>query len=240
MNRHKPYYDAKMRTGACDSVKNTLNISIIGHSFVRRLASNLSKQRLPGMTLDKSMPSILRLDDHIKTIQTVGKSGLKISDLVCLIDEVGQSKPDAIIIDCGSNDLTLASCNVEQLVENLMSLANYSKIVYEVKLVMFCSVLPRGKCREVTPLQFEERMKSFNSKLQESCANESGTCFFMYRGFWRDPTGNVLPISAWSSDLIHPGVQADSKGFLKYVRNIRDCLQTIIAMLRSETETSVR
>ena len=150
-------------------------------------------------------------------------------NLLELINEVGADKPDLLIIECGSNDLTNLDCDPVKLAKNLLILADYSVIVHKVKLVIFCSVLLRGKCREVSRELFQQRMTTLNKNLLLGCKSSPLFCFFMFRGFWKDP------IRSWSSDLIHPGTAADSDGFRKYVRNIRDCLQTAAAMLFQKT-----
>lgn len=226
--------------------RNPLRFAFVGHSFVTRFNRTLLKQTERRVIPELYLPHDLSLDDHIGYILSEGVSGLKINQLYTVIDRVSDKSKtkykaplDAIVVDCGSNDLTSRQCDIDTLVNNMITIANYARIGHDVKLVIFCPVLRRGKCREVSPQTFEKRMHAFNEKLKMAATNSPGMSFFMFRGFWQEAEGGQLPISSWSEDLIHPGYRykndPNHPGFKKYKRNIRDCMQTAIAMLRRAT-----
>ena len=70
---------------------NPLKMSIIGHSFVCRLYTNLTKYRRPSMFMNDALPYILLVNDHVSSIDIYGESGLKVDKLVCLFNRVGRS-----------------------------------------------------------------------------------------------------------------------------------------------------
>lgn len=79
-----------------------------------------------------------------------------VGDLLALIDLVGKNHPDVLVIDLGSNDLSQEVCDVGQLVERMLVLANYAKIGHGILAVYFCNVLNRGRCRDVDRQTFSD------------------------------------------------------------------------------------
>ena len=195
--------------------------AILGHSFVHRLASAIKAQHGTDMTVREAAPIYFRVDDIYDSIIVEGISGGKIGDLIYSINKLPQGL-DVVMLNVGSNDMCVLANDPQSAADKLLSLGNYLQCSYKVKLVIFCSIIPRDRCREVSRGMCMDRAEQFNRVLFEKCAGHEGRMYLSFKGFWRDTDKiSPLPVSAWSADGIHPGPAVNSAGFRKYWRNIR-------------------
>ena len=214
--------------------KHDLHACIVGHSFVRRLQDAVGGAPRILSHRDAAAlnaPDWFRVQDHYHRVDFFGQSGYTVSMLQRDITSAGLLYPDVVIIESGSNDLCYRECDTDALVTGLFSYASMLREVHGVRLVIMASVLNRDRCRQVSPAQFRSRAFAFNRKMAARAARTPGVKFEVLRGFWRDPLGAPLPVSAWAGDGIHPGPGHNTTGFRKYRRNIRRLLLSAVAEL---------
>ena len=140
-------------------------------------------------------PLVLRLDKIIESIHIDGNSGALVRDLVALTNQLASSPVDIVIFNSGSNDLCLRSSIPEKVAENLVSIGDFIKEAYKVKLVVYCGAIYREKCKDVTPDEFASKVRRFNKKLHELCV-EPGRKYFSFKGFWNED-GGIMPVRRW-------------------------------------------
>ena len=187
--------------------KHDLHACIVGHSFVRRLQDAVGGAPRILSHRDAAAlnaPDWFRVQDHYHRVDFFGQSGYTVSMLQRDITSAGLLYPDVVIIESGSNDLCYRECDIDALVTGLFSYASMLREVHGVRLVIMASVLNRDRCRQVSPAQFRSRAFAFNRKMAARAARTPGVKFEVLRGFWRDPLGAPLPVSAWAGDGIHP------------------------------------
>ena len=203
-----------------------LRACVIGHSFVRRLRETIAHKA--GRDDVRAAPRILRVDDTFEEIYVLGKSGYTLSEIRNDVFYAGDLRPDVVLINCGSNDLCDAKCDVDAVANGLISFANLLRVSFTVSVVVIMGVVRRDRCRNVSPEMFEERAYRLNGLLQRRTSRMTGIIFEPMRGFWRCPDGVYsLPVTAWSRDGIHP--QLSTTGNDKYKRNMRRCLLSAAA-----------
>ena len=194
---------------------------ILGHSFVRRLHDAIACE---DHDVAHRAPDSLRVDRLFSRIDIFGRSGYTVSELRHDVLAAGQQRPDLVIINCGSNDLCQERCDVEQVARELMSYADYLRISFGVRLVMLMGVIWRTRCHGVSSFVFSARAAELNRRPRDMSENRRGVLYMNMRGFWSPDGSSELPVSAYSSDGIHPGPDPTTHGFRKYRRNIRRCL----------------
>ena len=212
---------------------DTRHAAILGHSFVRRLASAVDFE-----TSHNGEPShvraahALRVSQNFDRVYIDGTDGAYIRDLIRLTNFMKDTKIDVVIFNSGSNDLCHWRADPVQLAKNLVSIGDYITTVFDVKLVCYCSAIYRDRCRQITPAEFKCRATKFNAELMAQCAQRSGHRYFSFKGFWKDVEHDQpMPVSMWSTDGIHPGPAVNTPGFIKYRRNMRRCLLAASAEL---------
>ena len=181
------------------SQKHDLHACIVGHSFVRRLQDAVGGAPRILSHRDAAAlnaPDWFRVQDHYHRVDFFGQSGYTVSMLQRDITSAGLLYPDVVIIESGSNDLCYRECDIDALVTGLFSYASMLREVHRVRLVIMASVLNRDRCRQVSPAQFRSRAFAFNRKMAARAARTPGVKFEVLHGFWRDPLGAPLPVSA--------------------------------------------
>ena len=123
-----------------------LKCLILGHSFVRNLknfiGSNLS-----------SFNYTLKLDPKEVMIQFSGKSGANIESLKELqLGDVQDFEPELVILDIGTNDLCLSTCDPVKLASAIVGLVDFLISDFNVKHVVVLQILHRFRpLRPVRP-----------------------------------------------------------------------------------------
>ena len=141
-----------------------LRACVIGHSFVRRLRETIAHKA--GRDDVRAAPRILRVDDTFEEIYVLGKSGYTLSEIRNYVFYAGDLRPDVVLINCGSNDLCDAKCDVDAVANGLISFANLLRVSFTVSVVVIMGVVRRDRCRKVSPEMFEERAYRLNGLLQ--------------------------------------------------------------------------
>lgn len=203
-----------------------LKAVVIGHSFVRRLGSDIAGKR-EGYPSPKMAARTMNLSKNFKAVHFYGNDAYTLHQLRDSILRAGRDvRPDVCVINCASNDLCQRTCDVQEVVTGLISYARFLRSIHHVKFVAILGVINRKRCREVTQEIFQERAHKFNGLLKIACAEENGVQYVNMRGFWRDEAGNELPVSSWSTDGIHPARSQSKRrmGIEKYRHIVRRSL----------------
>ena len=192
----------------------------MGHSFANNVERNRKKSGL-------NMTKFLMVDYFLEDFHVEGFGGAVVQNLPVLIDRVckkaGQ-RLDILVIEMVSNDLCQYICDVENLAHTMFELAHYARNGHGVKKVYIMGVLPRLKCREVSPEIFEARKTKYNELMKEKTRGDGNIIFHIPKGFWRKSDRSKLPMSKWSSDKIHPGPKPEHDGFRKYKKSLKHVL----------------
>ena len=112
-------------------------VLILGHSFVKRLQSDLEKKFDHRVSTTFGLVGTAEVHLYGVGCRTVAK--IKNYDL----EVVRQLKPDVVILEVGTNDLS--SVSPEVVGSSIEDLVVTLKSVYSVSIVCVCHVIPRGE-----------------------------------------------------------------------------------------------
>jgi hypothetical protein len=213
-----------MATSRANEVHRKFSACVIGHSYVRRLGDALSSEVKHKEELCRETPRLLRVDFQFERIEFFGHNGHLLSEMRQQVISAGRTRPDLVIINCGSNDLCEINCDLHVIAKGIFSYANFLIISFGVKCVNIIGVLRRDRCRHISAQDFHKRSFALNGLLKSMAATEAKIIFTQMRGFWRTEDGEQLAVTTWSDDGIHPGRSVNSRGFKKYRNNIRRAL----------------
>lgn len=150
-------------------------ILILGHSFVRRLRDDLFYKFDSRASLDFGLRGIATVHFH-------GVGGRTVSKLTTFdLGVVQQLKPNIVILEVGTNDLTtlrpeVVGSKLEELVVTL-------KHQYSVAIVVVCHVIPRGLSAAPHRQSFWEKAQLFNQYIQVVLEHISGVFSWRHQAF---------------------------------------------------------
>ncbi|XP_045167778.1 uncharacterized protein LOC123531060 [Mercenaria mercenaria] len=170
--------------------------------------------------IDKGMmPHNLGLDDKY-SIWCKGIGGLSLRRRIQLHSQDSfLAGRDLVIIDIGSNDISIPHLSVNQFAINLTSFAAYLIQGLDVKKVAVCQIIRR----DAEPFSgYNDRVIDANIAI-EAAIKTTGLPIVLWKhrcGLW-NPSGDIF-----ESDGIH---LSKSVGYPKYLRSIRDCIIRVSA-----------
>ena len=163
-----------------------LKCLILGHSFVRNLknfiGSNLSSYKYT-----------LKLDPKEVMIQFAGKPGANIKSLKELqLGDVQDFEPELVILDIGTNDLCLTTCDPVKLSSAIVGLVDSLITDFNVKHVVVLQILHRFRpLRPIRPTRRQVNIEQFNSdvdtcnKILDDKLSQKQNCkFWWHKGLW--------------------------------------------------------
>ncbi len=160
-----------------DLVNGKLKISIIGHSFVRRLSRFSNSCDL----FDN-----LRLDSAINIIDFRAKGGLTVRKLIdCDLLTFNKSDiPDAVFLQIGGNDAADKKKHYVTIARDIVSIARYLVEGVGVKTVLIGQLLPRRVDR--TFKGYNKKIISINEEIVRliNRDNNNNIQFWHNHGFW--------------------------------------------------------
>ena len=185
-----------------------LTVLILGHSFVRRATDYIQlNPTLSNLGLSK--------DTH--DIHFISRPGCHARNLRNSFSQILEIQPDLILLDIGTNDLTVMS--PQQLFSQVYAVAQDIIDMCQVKRVVLLQVLPRTvEGRWGQPPPFQEKVESYNSLLKSqvyqdkmsSVSPQPTIGFWFHKGFRTD-----------ISSLISDGVHLNDAGLPLYIRSLR-------------------
>lgn len=143
------------------------NIAIAGHSFVEGLERRLDEKKTI-YSIKPTNQELLALEPYrIKPI-LIGQSGIYIPELSNFTREMRDMNLDAVVIDCGSNDL----CKNTEITEILLYMKNICREYLsqlDIQCVVVCDVLHRRKIdprwSTKSALQYNRDVDQYNELL---------------------------------------------------------------------------
>ena len=186
-----------------------LLVSLIGHSFIRRLRDFMADNT------DSTNHNLGLYCDQYE-VSCVARGGLTVNKL-CSCPQFTQFTrcPDIVFIQIGGNDLVCDTPNIPKLVRDIISYASYLKDGCGVRRVIIGQVLPRDPRRSTRT--FNEDVVRLNLSLASACAELCNITFWKHRGFWA--TMDFL-----AADGVH--IRSDLDGY--YLRKYRQSIKSAI------------
>ena len=181
-------------------------ILILGHSFVRRLNQFVSKVlRLIHQFFLKGAARFKWHGVGGRTVATTLNYDLQV---------VASFKPDIVILQLGTNDLSqLTALVVGSALEDLVRLLHDS---HNVKIVCVCQTI----YREANP-EFNERARALTKFLKVFLEPLPYSFFWGHRGFW----------NATQRFLTRDGVHLNQRGQYKFYRSLRGAVLKSLRLL---------
>lgn len=200
---------------------------IIGDSFVEGLHRHLShEQRHRGLITAYQVAFKLKLQDLLHKLHLFGIGGARINkNFVSKLAFLGDTKPNFLIINLGTNDLATGVSPLDAAVK-LVDLAKELLNDYKsIKHISLCSAIDREGKLQVNNETFASLIYNFNGYLKNLCDVEPHIDYHIHKGFWAEP------ITLWSRDGIHPN---NAQGRSKYKKSLRRAVFIAITRVKAK------
>ena len=179
-----------------DPRRRALKVSVVGHSFVRRLQDALrdsNEELCPGA--DASF--------H-------GRSGFLAEDILCSYRPCGE---DYIILDIGTNDL-VNGISGEELAAQVFSFCQYfQEDNSNLKKIYVLDIVDRVKTRAVSRREFTRQKDKYNEKIRQISRSYS----FIEAV---DQDLHSMDITKWSRDGIHADTALGKNTYLLTIKSL--------------------
>ena len=133
-------------------------VLVMGHSFVHRFHTFLAQGADRRVSLDLNLSRSAHVNYHGVGGRTVDK--LNKFDL----SEVAGLKPEIVILELGSNDLSPEEARPEHVGSKIESLVQLLHAQYSVKSIVVCQTIKRAVCPRGTP-SYNDRVELLNRYL---------------------------------------------------------------------------
>lgn len=185
-------------------------VLIIGHSFVRRLASDLDRD-----CIDRAVRSFDLLGTAVHMHGVGGRTVRKLRNYD--LNQVAKLKPEIVILEIGSNDLNeirpeIVGSEIEELVAKLHG-------QYGVKVIAVSASIHRQN----QAADFNRRVDLLNQYLRVVLEPLEFAFFFRHRGL-QNPSGVVL---------LNDGVHLNLKGQYLLYRSYRGAILQSLQLLEN-------
>lgn len=191
---------------------------ILGHSFVRRLKSDLS------VCFDPRVEENFGLNGSVN-VQLFGVGGRTVCSLrEHDLSNIWLTAPEAVILEIGTNDLShngpeVVGSDIEDLVGLLLR-------EFGVRVVCICHVIPRGPSgRNSNVASFNARVQTLHRILATLVESVPGVFCWFHRS---------LTNPAWQV-LLPDGVHVNSLGQYLLYRRYRGTILKVLSVLRNDT-----
>jgi hypothetical protein len=187
-----------------------LQVSLIGHSFIRRLRDFMADNS------DSANQNLgLYRDQYEVSCVARGRGGLTVNKLCSRQFTQFSRCPDIVFLQIGGNDLVCDSPNIPKLDRDIISYASYLKDGCGVRHVIIGQVLRRDPRRSTWT--FNEDVVRLNLSLASACAELAHIFFWKHRGFWA--TMDFL-----GADGVHIRSDLDGHYLRKYRQSIKSAI----------------
>lgn len=184
-----------------------LRVSLIGHSFIRRLRDFMNHN-----------PDSynLRLDNGQYQVSCLTRGGLTITRLGSLREFTSFTlRPDLAFLQIGGNDLVCSTPNISKLVKDIVAYAQYLTYGCGVKHVIIGQILRRDPRHSTAT--FNTDVLTLNHELALACADHSNISFWKHRGFWAS-------MDFLAADGVHIRSDLDGKYTRKYLQSVKSAI----------------
>ena len=162
----------------------TPQVLIMGHSFVHRFHKFLAQGSDRRVRLDLN----LSRSAHIKFYGVGGRTVDKLSKFDLSV--VGRLKPEIVILELGSNDISPSEARPERVGSTIESLVQLLHAQYGVKFIVVCQTINRAFCPRSTP-SYNDRVALLNRYLSVVLETLPFAAFWCHKGL-RKPNVPIL------------------------------------------------
>ena len=184
------------------------SVLILGHSYVHRLEEFVNHCKSDGVTPN------FGLDPDRVVVNFAGYGGAHIGRIHDRLEQVvTHFRPDFVILQVGSNDISQVNNNPDILSENIIQLANRLIVQYDVHKVAVSELFFRNKWRGGN---FNDTTREINAHLRVKLSPHSetaGVSFWRHFGF----SDAVVRRSLQHVDQVH----FNDAGNLKYYKSLK-------------------
>ena len=149
-----------------------MHLLIVGHSFVRRIADNVSLRR----------NFVNSLTIRYSTVSFRGQGGMTVDRLHRLIPDIAMMQPDVVVVDIGTNDLSGDGVDAAVLGLRIAGLVNDIRNLPSVRVVVILPIVARMvRCRYRTRPDFEQARHRCNDAVRTAVRSRSGVYVWRHR-----------------------------------------------------------
>ena len=183
-----------------------LNVTIAGHSFVRRLRQRYAPPHFirtdisPG-DLDGASCLADKLNINLLFHRAFTTSNMNIFTDLPIHFECAS---DLLVVDFGSNDLANLKVRSERAATSLAEYIFLWGSKSGASCVLFLGVMPRTGRLSCSVEVFDYNRTHFNNAMHALCTQSVHCRYRKLRGFECDNYRRLKPVSSWSTDGIHP------------------------------------
>ena len=203
-----------------------LRVLVLGHSFITRTAKFINS--------NKSDYGNFHLRYNEANVSFLAKGGATINDMYEKLstedlDVVDVVRPEVVLIQLGTKELTWHSTRPDTLGEEMRKLVN-ELLDRRVKRVVICKTLKRGKKGlPVTMPHFNGRVTIFNQWIYDNLTNDPRVVVWNHRGFQMNIEKHVCK----------DGTHMNYYGQLKLYRSYKGAILYFLAILRAALHVHV-
>ena len=167
------------------------SVLIMGHSYVRRLVEHLQRYRQHNLGLQP--------DQYFVQFAFRGGAHLDFLKAPDTLRTVRRIRPSLVLLEIGTNDLSLASTNPLILAAAVFQFARRLIDEFQVTRVVVCQIVHRfpGPRFTFPYAGFNEAVDAYNAELQRLAAGSAGSVVF-----WRHPRMQ-LQVQRFIVDGVH-------------------------------------
>ena len=129
------------------------DLLVICHSFVKQLQVTLLRRGCTAQIVGADLGD----SAQFSSVFYHGVGGLKVDGLLAELPLICELGPRAVIVDIGTNDLSLAGVDPSQLASRIVALVQRVLAVASVSEVVLCQVMPRVAVRSTGPRRYTPR-----------------------------------------------------------------------------------
>jgi hypothetical protein len=206
-----------------------MNVTVLGHSFIRRLRDDLiPPHNGRGYDINAHNPTkaarlahAMGVSDHVTGIYTECNNMAFISDLDRSEPLISRTSPGIVLIDMGSNDVAhMERTDPNNILLLATQLTDFASEL-QVGVVIINSILPRTARISCSAEIFKANADLFNLFVNNICSTSDTLVYHRIRGFSHtciDGTERERKVSEWSTDGIHCTTKESKKQYMRRVR----------------------
>ncbi|KAK3106907.1 hypothetical protein FSP39_002645 [Pinctada imbricata] len=194
-----------------------LKVSLIGHSFIRRLRDYIY--------LNPEDVNV-RLDQSRFTVSYVARGGLTVPRLFELSEFTHfPERPHFVFLPLGGNDISCSAPNIQRTASDILNYAQYLVEGVDVQHVIIGQVLRRTKS---TNIAYNDDVMELNNLLTTLCSDHPKISFWRHRGFWAS-------LDYLDTDGVHIRSDLEGKYSRKYLQSIKSAILHFTKFLDSKS-----
>ena len=199
-----------------DTTGMPLKVLVLGHSFVRRLETDIINQVHPVLSLN------LGLGNLDVVVQYLGIGGGNIFSLLDdphnRLDATLRAFPaDVIVLQIGGNDIDQEEFDILLYKASVRHLIFRLQELYTVNKVVICEIFPRFKLRKVKLDVYHEKKEKINLDFYPEFFHDPQI------HFWRHGSGLMSNRDLFQRDGVHLNVN----GTCKFFRSLRGAVMSL-------------